>query len=145
MKLRIWHVGNWCAHWGNEFRESAFRSSIKDFEVVNYARFFINALEKIPGSQVVSTPSWELYHMSPEQFDERLAWATTIVFGDVETQSLHLNPSFFANQFDREYVTFPDRLTLLKEWIRQGGHFHMNGGWFSFSGHQGLVRWFSSR
>ena len=31
--LNIWHVGNWCAHWGNEFRESAFRSSIKDFEV----------------------------------------------------------------------------------------------------------------
>lgn len=36
---RIWHVGNWCAHWGNEFRQSAFRSSIKDFEVLNYARF----------------------------------------------------------------------------------------------------------
>jgi hypothetical protein len=68
--LRIWHVGNWCAHWGNEFRESAFRSSIKDFEVLNYARYLVRALEKIPGAQVSSIPSWELYRMSPEQFAE---------------------------------------------------------------------------
>ena len=36
--LHIWQVGNWCAHWGNEFRESAFRSSIKDFEVLNFMK-----------------------------------------------------------------------------------------------------------
>ena len=140
-KLRIWHVGNWCAHWGNEFRESAFRSSIKDFEVVNYARYFIRALERIPGSEVISMPSWEMYHMSPKDFSARLSWASTIIFGDVETQSLHLNPAFFADQFASKYVTFPDRFDLLSDWIRNGGHFHMNGGWFSFSGHQGYGRW----
>ena len=139
--LRIWQVGNWCAHWGNEFRESAFRSSIKDFEVLNYARFLTSALEKIPGATVEAIPSWELYRMSPAQFDEKLAWADIIIFGDVETQSLHLNPAFFANQFDRKYVTFPDRFDLLKQWIEGGGHFHMNGGWFSFGGHQGYGRW----
>jgi uncharacterized membrane protein len=139
--LHIWHVGNWCAHWGNEFRESAFRSSIKDFEVLNYARFLIRALEKIPGAEVQSIPSWELYRMSPEQFADRLAWATTIIFGDVEVQSLHLNPSFFTDQFRSKYVTFPDRFEILKDWIKNGGHFHMNGGWFSFGGHQGYGRW----
>lgn len=83
-------------------------------------------------------PSWDLYRMSPAQFDERLAWATTIVFGDVETQSLQLDPSFFADQFNpNRYVTYPDRFDLIKQWIHAGGHFHMNGGWFSFSGHQG--------
>ena len=143
--LRIWHVGNWCAHWGNEFRESAFRSSIKDFEVLNYAKIMVSALEKIPGAAVHSIPSWDLYHMSPEQFAERLAWATTIIFGDVETQSLHLNPSFFKDQFSNRYVTFPDRFDILKEWMEGGGHFHMNGGWFSFSGHQGYGGWARSR
>ena len=143
--LRIWHVGNWCADWGNEFRESAFRSSIKDFEVLNYAKFLVRALEKIPGAEVDSIPSWELYHMSSEQFDERLNWATTIIFGDVETQSLHLNPSFFKDQFSSRYVTFPDRFDILKEWIASGGHFHMNGGWFSFSGSQGYGGWGRSR
>jgi uncharacterized membrane protein len=138
---RIWQVGNWCAHWGNEFRESAFRSSIKDFEVLNYARFLTTALEKIPGAVVDAIPSWELYRMSPEQFDAKLKWADVIIFGDVETQSLHLNPAFFANQFDRKYVTFPDRFDLLKNWISEGGHFHMNGGWFSYGGHQGYGRW----
>jgi uncharacterized membrane protein len=139
--LRIWQVGNWCAHWGNEFRESAFRSSIKDFEVLNYARFLTAALEKIPGAEVEAIPSWELYRMSPEQFDAKLKWADVIIFGDVETQSLHLNPAFFANQFDRKYVTFPDRFDLLRNWIKAGGHFHMNGGWFSYGGHQGYGRW----
>ncbi len=52
-----------------------------------------------------------------------------------------LNPAFFANQFDRKYVTFPDRFELLRQWIENGGHFHMNGGWFSFGGHQGYGRW----
>lgn len=137
----IWQIGNWCAHWGNEFRESAFRSSIKDFEVLNYAKFLTAALEKIPGAEVEAIPSWELYRMSPDQFDAKLAWADIIIFGDVETQSLHLNPAFFANQFDKKYVTFPDRFDLLKQWIKNGGHFHMNGGWFSFGGHQGYGRW----
>ena len=145
MNHRIWHVGNWCAHWGNEFRESAFRSSIKDFEVLNYAKFLVRALERIPNTEVISIPSWELYHMSPEDFDKRLEWATAIIFGDVETQSLHLNPSFFQNQFESRYVTFPDRFDLLKQWIEAGGHFHMNGGWFSFSGHQGYGGWGRSR
>jgi hypothetical protein len=94
-KLHIWHVSNWCAHGGNEFRESAFRSSAKDFEVLNYALLLVRALEKIPGAEVQSIPSWELCRMSPEQFDEKLAWATTIIFGDAEVQSLHLNPSCF--------------------------------------------------
>jgi uncharacterized membrane protein len=143
--LRIWYVGNWCAHWGNEFRESAFRSSIKDFEALNYAKIMVSALEKIPGAEVHSIPSWDLYHMSPEQFAERLAWATTIIFGDVETQSLHLNPSFFKDQFSTRYVMFPDRFDILKEWMEGGGHFHMNGGWFSFSGHQGYGGWARSR
>src|SRR6476469_9786382 len=104
---RIWQIGNWCAHWGNEFRESAFRSSIKDFEVLNYAKFLTHALEKIPGAEVVAIPSWELYRMSPEQVAERLNWATTIIFGDVETQTLQLNPSFFQDQFKSRNVTFP--------------------------------------
>ncbi len=143
--LRIWHVGNWCAHWGNEFRESAFKSSIKDFEILNYAKYFVRACERIPGAEVVSIPSWELYHMSPEDFDKRLKWATTIVFADVETQSLHLHPDFFKDQFAEKYVTFPDRFDLMREWIRRGGHFHMSGGWFSFSGHQGWGAWGRSR
>ena len=138
---RFWHVGNWCAHWGNEFRESAFRSSIKDFEVLNYARFFTDALSRIPGAEVISMPSWEMYHLSPEDFDHKLAWADVIIFGDVETQSMHLHPDFFQRQFESPYVTFPDRFETLKKWIAEGGHFHMNGGWFSFSGHQGYGRW----
>ena len=75
--LRIWHVGNWCIQLGQTYIESPFKSEIKDVELLNYARPFVDALRAIPGAEVVSQPSWELYHLSPEAFDERLRWATT--------------------------------------------------------------------
>ena len=94
-KLRIWHVGNWCIHIGQKYVESPFEAPSKDVEVLNYAQPFVDALRVIPSAEVVSQPSWELYHMSPEAFDERLNWASTIIFADVETKCLMLHPDFF--------------------------------------------------
>ena len=70
--LRIWHVGNWCIHIGQKYVESPFEAPSKDVEVINYAQPFIDALRAIPSAEVISQPSWELYHMSPDAFDERL-------------------------------------------------------------------------
>lgn len=146
--LRIWHVGNWCVHTGNEYVESPFLSAKKNVEVLNYGAPLVEAMQAIPGAEVVSQPSWKLYNLSPEAFDERLNWATTIVFGDVETKCLMLHPDFFnrARWDDRrdgeaDYVTFPDRFNLLRRWVEAGGHFHMNGGWYSFGGQLGKGGW----
>lgn len=140
--LRIWHVGNWCIHTGNEYIESPFLSAKKNVEVLNYGKPLVEAMQTIPGAEVVSQPSWELYNLSPEEFEKRLDWATTIVFGDVETKCLMLHPDFFnRGKWAGEYVTFPDRFNLLRKWIEAGGHFHMNGGWYSFGGQQGKGGW----
>ncbi len=140
--LRIWHVGNWCIHTGNEYIESPFLSAKKNVEVLNYAQPLVSALESIPNAEVVSQPSWELYNLAPDAFEARLEWATTIVFGDVETKCMMLHPDFFNRAaWDEGYVTFPDRFDLLRRWIEAGGHFHMNGGWYSFSGQQGKGGW----
>ena len=72
-KLRIWHVGNWCIHIGQKYVESPFEAPSKDVEVLNYAQPFIDALRSIAETEVVSQPSWELYHMSPKAFDEKIA------------------------------------------------------------------------
>lgn len=145
-KLRIWHVGNWCIHIGQKYVESPFEAPSKDVEVLNYAQPFVDALRAIPDAEVISQPSWELYHMSPEAFDERLKWATTIVFADVETKCLMLHPDFFQRaKWGDEPITFPDRFDLLREWVTAGGHFHMNGGWLSFSGELGKGGWGRSR
>ena len=144
--LRIWHVGNWCIHLGQKYVESPFEAPSKDVEVVNYASPFIDALRAIPAAEVISQPSWELYHMSPESFADRLAWASTIVFGDVETKCLMLHPDFFTRaKWGSSPITFPDRFDLLRSWVEQGGHFHMNGGWLSFSGELGKGGWGRSR
>lgn len=140
--LRIWHVGNWCIHTGQNYVESPFLSATKGVEIVNYAQALVDALKAIPGAEVISEPSWNMYNMSPENFNERLTWATTIIFGDVETKCLMLHPDFFnRNKWEGTYVTFPDRFLILKDWVKNGGHFHMMGGWYSFSGETGKGGW----
>ncbi len=140
--LRIWHVGNWCIHTGNEYIESPFLSAKKNVEVLNYAQPLVTAMRAIDDAEVIRQPSWELYNLSPEEFDQRLEWATTIVFGDVETKCMMLHPDFFnRGKWGDDYVTFPDRFNLLRRWIEAGGHFHMNGGWYSFGGQQGKGGW----
>ena len=143
---RIWHVGNWCIHIGQTYVESPFEAPSKDVEVLNYAKPFVEALRDIPDVEVISQPSWEMYRMSPEEFDKRLAWATVIVFADVETKCLMLHPDFFNRaKWEAGPVTFPDRFDLLRAWVERGGHFHMNGGWLSFSGELGKGGWGRSR
>ena len=145
-QLRIWHVGNWCIQIGQKYIESPFEAPSKDVEVINYAQPFVDALRSIPGGEVVSQPSWELYHMSPEDFNKRLEWATTIIFADVETKCLMLHPDFFQRaKWGDESLVFPDRFELLRKWVEDGGHFHMNGGWLSFSGELGKGGWGRSR
>lgn len=143
---RIWHVGNWCIHLGQTYVESPFKSEKKDVELLNYAQPFVDALREIPGAEVISQPSWEMYHLSPEAFDDRLRWATAIVFADVETKCLMLHPDFFQRaKWGDTPVTFPDRFDILRGWIERGGHFHMNGGWYSFGGELGKGGWGRSR
>ncbi len=130
MKLKVWHVENWCILTGNEFVESPFLSAKKNVEVLNYGQPLVDSIKKIEGAEVISQPSWELYNMAPEAFDERLKWATTIIFGDVETKCMMLHPDFFDRQvWTNKFVTFPDCFQILIDWIQDGGHFHMNGGW----------------
>lgn len=145
-QLKIWHVGNWCIHIGQTYVESPFEAPSKDVEVLNYAKPFVDALRRIPGSNVITQPSWEMYRMSPEEFDERLHWADIIIFADVETKCLMLHPDFFnRSKWGNKPVTFPDRFDILREWVESGRHFHMNGGWLSFSGESGKGGWGRSR
>lgn len=71
--MLIWHVGNWRIHIRQKYVESPFESPGKDVEVLNYAQPFVDALRAMPETEVISQPSWDMYHMPPEAFDERLA------------------------------------------------------------------------
>jgi uncharacterized membrane protein len=138
----FWHVGNWCIHTGQKYIESPFLGPTKGVEVINYAKSFVEALNRIEGAKVKSEASWDLYNMSPKKFAKRLDWADVIIFGDIETKCLMLHPDFFnRNKWQGKYVTFPDRFEILKDWVKEGGHFHMLGGWYSFGGEIGKGGW----
>jgi hypothetical protein len=96
MGLHIWHVRNLCIHIGQKYVESPFEAPSKDVEVLNYAQPFVDALRAISGAKVISQPSWELYHMSPEAFDERLRWATAVVFARRRNQMFDVTPGLFS-------------------------------------------------
>jgi uncharacterized membrane protein len=84
--------------------------------------------------------------MSPESFEEKLNWASAIIFADVETKCLMLHPDFFSRyKWGDKSITFPDRFDILRRWVENGGHFHMNGGWLSFAGELGKGGWGRSR
>lgn len=144
--MNIWHVGNWCIHTGQKYIESPFLGPTKGVEVLNYAKPLVDALALLDGARVKSEPSWDLYNMSPKKFGKRLKWADKIIFGDVETKCLMLHPDFFnRSKWGNDYVTFPDRFDVLKDWVSDGGHFHMMGGWYSFGGEIGKGGWGRSR
>gem|GEM_PF-84447 len=144
--LKILHAGNCCVHTGQKYIESPLQDPTKRVEILDYTKPLIDAIKGIVNVEVISEPSWDLYNMSPEKFDERLAWATTIIFADVETKCLMLHPDFFTRaKWGDEPVTFPDRFDLIKDWIKNGGHFHMNDGWYSFTGELGKGGWGRSR
>ena len=106
---------------GQKYVESPFEAPGKVVEVLNYAKPFVDALNSIPKAEVIAQPSWELYHMSPGEFDERLKWVNTIIFADVETKCLMLHPDFFTRaKWGDNPVTFPDRFDSLREWIEKG-------------------------
>lgn len=63
------------------------------------------------------------------------------------TTSLWETPGIDGKKRDlfKDPIRFPDRFDQVKEWVRDGGHFHMNGGWYSFSGQKGTGGWGRSR
>jgi hypothetical protein len=100
--VRIWYVGNWCIQLGETYVESPFKSEKKDVDLLNYAQPFVDALRIIPGAEVISQTSWELYHLSPEPFGERSRWATAIV--EIRDQG-EWHPLLASRSFGKGRVT----------------------------------------
>ena len=86
--LRIWHVGNCVSTSGRSTLSRPLKLPSKDVEILNYAQPFVEALRAIPSAEVISQPSWELYHMSPEAFEERLLTGPALLFLPMSKRSV---------------------------------------------------------
>jgi uncharacterized membrane protein len=75
----------------------------------------------------------------PTQFPENLAGLQeydTLILSDVGSNSLLFHPEMLARS-----VRHPNRLALVRDYVREGGSLLMVGGWMSFAGVDGRARY----
>ena len=136
----VLYLGDWAFHIGPTFIETPFMHETKDCDLHFYGQRLADAFGQ--DCEVTSLANWTLYRLEPGKFEELVERSATVVISDVESKCFHLYPSFF-NRARREnrVVTFPDRLEMLKGWVRGGGGLMMLGGWLSFSGAKEMGGW----
>lgn len=87
------------------------------------------------GLDVVHLRSHDVAERFPQTLDE-LAEYDAVLLSDIGSNSLLLHPDTFS--LGRPT---PNRLTLLKEWVTNGGGLMMAGGYLSFQGFEGKARY----
>lgn len=140
----VLYLGDWVFHVGPTFIETPFGTETKDADLHFYGERLTEALEH--QADVTPLSNWELYRLEPGKLEAYLDHSACLIISDVEAKCFHLYPNFFDRaRREQKIVTFPDRLDLIKNWIKDGGGMMMLGGWLSFSGVQGKSGWGRSR
>jgi uncharacterized membrane protein len=139
--MRIAYIGDWVFYRGPEFIESPFEMMAKDCHLRFLGKPVTDALEA-EGASVESYSNWQLYHFSPEEYEEVVQRADVVIVSDVEARCFHLGPSFFErSNYGKTVLTFPDRLKLLARAVESGKGLVYMGGWLGFSGHMEKGGW----
>jgi len=138
---KIYYVGDWAILTGPVFAESPFQHAPKGLDIFNYGKWLKEGLEA-GGHEVSSVSSWEFYKLAPGQYEEIIETYDILVFSDFEAKLFQLAPDFFDRQkFGKKILTFPDRLRLTIEAVKNGKGLMLLGGWYSFTGEAGKGGW----
>jgi uncharacterized membrane protein len=96
-----------------------------------------------PLVEALRDSSFELHylpaHEAAEKFPaslEELQRYAAVILSDIGANTILLHPNVWLRS-----QTFPNRLKLLREWVRNGGGLAMIGGYYSFQGIDGRARW----
>jgi uncharacterized membrane protein len=144
---KIYYVGDWAVLTGPVFAETPFYHSPKGLDIFNYGKWLKDALESTGKHQVESVPAWDFYnHLGPGDYERILAEYDVLVFSDIDAKLFQLAPNFFDREkFGKAVLTYPDRIRLTVEAIKEGRAAMFLGGWYSFTGEQGKGGWGRTR
>jgi uncharacterized membrane protein len=138
----VYYIGDWAVMCGPVFAETPFNYTHKGLEIYNYGRWLKEALESTGEHEVESVPTWDFYKLGPGAYEKVLDEYDVIIFSDVEAKNFQLAPSFFDREkFGTQVLTFPDRIRLTTDAVRQGKGAMFLGGWLSFTGEMGKGGW----
>lgn len=144
---KVYYVGDWAVLTGPVFAETPFHYSHKGLEIFNYGVWLKDALESSGAHEVKSVSAWDFYNkLGPGDYEAILAEYDVLIFSDVDAKLFQLAPSFFDRKvFGQRVLTFPDRVRLTVEAVRDGTSAMFLGGWYSFTGELGKGGWGRTR
>jgi uncharacterized membrane protein len=131
--IRIFYVGDSWLTAGTLSAGTGFSYDLRGVSVENAAEPILERWRKNARYQVSYLAGWDVLARFPET-PERLKQHDIIILSDVDSDSLVLYPMERANRFPMG----PNRLKLIREFVRQGGALWMIGGYYSFTGRQNL-------
>jgi uncharacterized membrane protein len=144
---KIYYVGDWAVLTGPVFAETPFYHSPKGLDIFNYGKWLKEALESTGKHRVESVPSWDFYNrLGPGDYERILAEYDVFIFSDIDAKLFQLAPNFFdRDKFGTAVLTYPDRIRLTVEAIKDGKAAMFLGGWYSFTGEMGKGGWGRTR
>jgi len=140
--IRVLYAGGAGAMFGPLFALSPFALEMKGLQFHNWARAFIEGLERGGDIRVTQQPSWEVYSSFPRELSA-LQEYDVVIIEEVEADIFYFYPEFYSPDAwtSPETIVLPNRLELLREFVEQGGGVLMVGGWLSFQGRFGHGVW----
>lgn len=116
---------------------------IKGFDIVplggyeDFSVWFTEALKKYPDVDIVHMPNHIALSAFPKTVEE-LQNYDVLILSDVGRNTLTLYPEMFKVPMG------PDKLSLIKDFVKMGGGLVMCGGWMSFQGFRGIANYHGS-
>ena len=143
----IYYVGDWAVLTGPVFAETPFHYSPKGLDIFNYGKWLKDALESGGKHTVESVPAWDFYNrLGPGDYERILADYDIFIFSDIDAKLFQLAPNFFDREkFGKSVLTYPDRIRLTVEAVKEGKAAFFLGGWYSFTGEMGKGGWGRTR
>jgi uncharacterized membrane protein len=119
---------------------SPFWVEQKNLEVWNFALPFLNSLKTDPDVEVTYMPTWEAYKNFPKTLEDLMKF-NVLILSDVEYDSIIYYSDFYNTSNYGKFITLPNRVKNINEFVKRGGGFAMLGGWQSFAGKHGQALW----
>ena len=119
---------------------ASLQLNIKGFDIFHlggfqdFGRWFRNALSGFSDVEVVHMPNYVAFNDFPRSVEE-LKKFDVVVLSDIGSNTLVLYPEFFKVPMG------PNRLKVIRDYVKAGGGLVMSGGWNSFSGEMGIARY----
>jgi uncharacterized membrane protein len=103
----------------------------------DFGQGFMDAMAKLPDFEVVRMPNHVAFSSFPSSVQE-LKEFDAVFLSDIGSNTLELYPDLYKVPMG------PNRLKVLRDYVKQGGALVMGGGWASFSGEMGKARYHGS-